>query len=195
MKKNSYRKSIWLLIITSLLTACSRGQSTIQPPVTPIETTTVAPSEVSIPSFASLTGTVFLSDNHQKPFPTSVELRLKYGGPVTNQVETNSVGEYRVENIQPGSYEFWILVTTEPSMISGCSDILPPDTSWQMAIKYGEAKTVGIEQNVSLSQALREARFMFENYGMQADGFYAIFPNLEIESGLESKMDVTLLCQ
>ena len=195
MKKNFYRNSIWLLIITSLLAACGRGESTTKLPVTPTETATVAPSETSISNFASLAGTIFLSDDNKNPFPTSVELRLKYGGPVTNQLETNSVGEYMVEKIQPGSYEFWILITTDSSMIPGCNDVLPPDDSWQVWIKYGEDKAVGIEENASLSRAFDEAFFMFENYGLNADGFYAIFPDLEIEPGLEYKMDVVLMCK
>jgi len=179
----------------SLLTACGRGQSTAKLPVTPTETATVAPSETSISNLASLAGTIFLSDDNKKPFPTSVELRLKYGGPVTNQLETNSVGEYRVEKIQPGSYEFWILITTDSSMIPGCSDVLPPDDLWQVWIKYGEDKAVGIEENASLSRAFDEAFFMFENYGLNADGFYAIFPDLEIKPGLEYEMDVVLICK
>lgn len=195
MKKNSYRNSIWLLMITSLLTACGRGQSTAEPRVLSTESTTVAPSETSVPYLASLAGTVFLSDNNKKTFPTSVELRLKYGGPVTNQLETNSAGEYTVEKIQPGSYEFWILITTDSSMVPGCSDVLPPDDSWQVWIKYGEDKAVGIEENASLNRAFDEALFMFENYGLKADGFYAIFPDLEIEPGLEYKMDVVLMCK
>jgi hypothetical protein len=195
MKKNSYRNSIWLLMIMILLTACGRGQSTAKPPVTPTEITTVVPSETSVPNLASLGGTIFLSDNNKNPFPTSGELRLKYGGPVTNQLETNSVGEYMVEKIQPGSYEFWILITADSSMVTGCSDLLPPDDSWQVWIKYGEEKAVGIAENVSLSRALEEALFMLENYGLQADGFYAVFPDLEIQPGLEYKMDVVLMCK
>lgn len=195
MKKSSYRNSVWLLTITALLTACGRGQRTAEPPITPTKTATIVPSETSIPSFASLAGAVFLSDSNKKTFPTSIELRLKYGGPVTHQFETNSVGAYTVENIQPGSYEFWILITTDSSMLPGCSDVLPPDDSWQVWIKYGEEKAAGMEKNAALSRAFAEALFMLETYGLKADGFYAMFPDLEIEPGLEYKMDVVLVCK
>lgn len=194
MKANPYRFSTLLLIIAYLISACSNGQIATKPPVIDTETTAIAISETSSSNLATLTGTVFLSNENKNPFPTSVELRLKQSMIASHQLEADSAGKYTIENIQPGSYEFWILVTNDSSMLSGCDNVVPADEIW-FGIKYGDDKAITIEENASLKRAFEEAVFMSENYGSRADGFYAIYPSLEIESGLEYQMDVVLICK
>lgn len=194
MKENPYRFSTWLLIIAYLISACNNGQIATKPPVTETETTTIATSETSSSNLATLTGTVFLSNENKNPFPTSVELRLKHSIIVSHHLEADSAGKYTIKNVQPDSYEFWILVTNDFSMLSGCDDVVPADGTW-FGIKYGDDKAVIIEENASLKRAFEEAVFMSKNYDTGADGFYAIYPNLEIESGLEYQIDVVLICK
>jgi hypothetical protein len=194
VKENSYRLSTLLLIIVYLISSCSNGQIATKPPVTETETTAIAISETSSSNLATLTGAIFLSNENKNPFPTSVELHLKHSMIVSHQLETDSFGKYTIENIQPGSYEFWILVTDDSSMLPGCDDVVLSDEIW-FGIKYGDDKAVTIEETASLKRAFDEAVFMFENYGSKADGFYAIYPDIEIESGLEYKMDVVLICK
>jgi hypothetical protein len=195
MKENPYRSSpLLLMIIMYLVTACGNGQTITKSPVTSTATITVAPSETSSSNFATLAGIVVLSNDNKNPFPTSVELHLKHSLIVTHQLETDSAGKYTIDNIQPGAYEFWILITADSSMVPGCSDVVPADEAW-LGIKYGDDKAVTLEENASLSRAFEEAVFMFDIYGTKADGFYAIIPDLEIESGLEYKMDIVLMCK
>jgi hypothetical protein len=185
MKDKSYRFSALLLIISYSITACGNGQAVTTPLVTPTETESL--------SGATFTGNVVLSNGNEEPYPTSVELILKHSLIVTHRVETDSAGMYIINNVQPGEYEFWVLITSESSMIPGCSDVIPPNDTL-LGIKLGDRKAVTLEQNPSLNKAFNEARFVFENDGSKADGYYAIFPNLEIKSGKE-KIDVILTCE
>lgn len=194
IKEISYRFSTLLLISAYLISACGNGQIVTKPPVTETKATAIVTSETSSSNLATLTGTVLLSNVNKTPLPTSVELRLKHSMIVLHQVEADSTGKYTIEKIQPGSYEFWILVTNDSSMLPGCDDVVPADGIW-FGIKYGNDKAVTIQENASLKRAFEEAVFMSENYGSKVDGFYAIYPNLEIEAGLEYKMDIVLICE
>ena len=112
-----------LLFFAVFLTACS-GQVKVEPsatvaptstetPVpsptfTPTVTPTLLPTETPIPQPASLTGTIFLSGDAAKPFISSVELRQKNSFTLIGKGDTDSSGGYRIENIDPGTYELWV---------------------------------------------------------------------------------------
>ncbi|MFN8460673.1 MAG: hypothetical protein U0X93_02715 [Anaerolineales bacterium] len=67
--------------------------------------------------------------------------------------KTNSKGEYNLEEIQPGKYELWVLITTKSAMPSGCNDVRPPDTSWAIGVNFADGKGLTME-NASLSALL-----------------------------------------
>jgi len=203
-----------LLFLVVFLTACN-GQVTIEPSATPEPTSTdtpvpsptsttpptstptitptLPPTETPIPQPASLTGTIFLSDDTAKPFVSSVELRQKDSFALIGKDDTDSNGVYKIENIDPGTYELWVLITTKTAMISGCTDVAPPDNKWKIGIKFGEDKALSME-NAYLSKGLLLAQNL-QTSDLKATGFLAVLEGFKIESGIENQMDVTLLCK
>ena len=161
---------------------------------TPTVTVTVPPTETAIPQPASLTGTIFLTRKDTKPFVSLVELRQKDSFTLVGKSKTNSSGTYTIENIDPGAYELWILITSKSAMIAGCNDVAPPDDTWKIGIKFGEDKAMSIE-NAYLSKALFIMENMPSSSDLKATGFFAVLEGLKIESGIENRMDVTLICK
>ena len=202
-----------LLILAVFLTACN-GQVTAEPsatpapvstdtpvpsststtpPDTPTTTPTLPPTETPIPQPASLTGTIFLSGNAVQPFVSSVELRQKDSFALIGKDDTDSNGVYKIENIDPGKYELWVLITTKTEMVLGCIDIAPPDNKWKLGIKFGEDKALSME-NAFLSKGLLLAQEL-QASDLKAQGFFAVLEGFTIESGIENQMDVTLICK
>ncbi|MBL8098033.1 MAG: hypothetical protein JNK81_02570 [Anaerolineales bacterium] len=194
------------LFLTLLLISCS-GQATIEPTATivptstatetpipsPTFTLTLLPTETPIPQPASLVGTIFLSDDAVQPFVSSVELRQKDSFTLIGKSDTDSNGVYKIENIDPGTYELWVLITTKIAMISGCADVAPPDDTWKIGIKFDEDKALSME-NAYLSKGLLLAENL-QTSDLKAQGFFAVLDGFEIESGVENKMDVVLFCK
>lgn len=208
MKNKMSHFSSMLLFLAVLLTACN-GQVAIEPSATavltstatpipsptftPTTTPTLPPTETAIPQPASLTGTIFLSSDTAKPFISSVELRQKDSFTLIGKDDTDSSGVYIIENIDPGAYELWILITTKITMVSGCTDVAPPDNKWKIGIKFGDDKALSIE-NAYLSKGILLAQNL-QTSDLKAQGFFAVLEGFKIESGIENKMDVTLLCK
>jgi hypothetical protein len=218
MKIKSSQFSIFLWLFAMLLMACngqiaSEPSATIPPTLaktptplptstptetptplpTPTATITVVPTETAIPQPASLTGTIFLSSTDTKPFVSLVELRQKDSFTLIGKSKTNSGGIYKIENINPGTYVLWVLITSKAAIISGCTDVAPPDDTWKIGIKFGEDKAMSME-NAYLSKALFLMKNMPSSSDLKATGFFAVLENFKIESGIENRMDVTLIC-
>jgi hypothetical protein len=179
------------------LTATTRLVPTETPVPLPSQTftstETIEPTLTQPPQPATLTGTIFLSNEEIKPFASLVELRKPNSFTLIGRSETDSSGQYSIENIDPGKYELWILITDEPVMVTGCLDVAPPDDSWFLGIKFGEDKALTAE-NSYLSKGL----LLIENLQSSeliAQGFFAVLENFEIKSGIENTMDVTLICK
>jgi hypothetical protein len=209
MKSKALQLSVILTLLATLLSACGRQIAiettattaptstetpTPLPTSTPTVNATVPPTETAIPQPASLTGTIFISSNTAKPFISLVELRQEDSFTLIGKSETDSSGVYKIENIDPGTYELWVLITIESKMVSGCADVAPPDDSWKIGIKFGEDKAISME-NAYLSKALLLIENMPPSSGLNAEGFFAVLEGFKIESGIENKMDVTLTCK
>jgi hypothetical protein len=208
MKNGTMQFSATLLFLAFLLSACN-GQIAIEPSATipptstgtaippptstPTVTATRVPTETVIPQPASLTGTIFLSNGNTKPFASLIELRQKDSFTLIGKSKTDSSGIYKIENIDPGTYELWILITSKAAMISGCNDVATPDDTWKIGIKFGEDKAMSME-NAYLSKALFLMENMPSSSDLKAQGFFAVLEGFKIESGTENKMDVTLIC-
>ncbi len=208
MKNKTTQFSSVFLFLTILLTACNgliaieptatitptSTETPIPPPTfTPTATPTLPPTETPIPQPASLSGTVFLSSDTSKPFVSLVELRQGDSFTLIASSATDSNGMYKIENINPGSYELWILITTQSAIISGCNDVAPQDNAWELGITFngGFALTM---KNAYLSKGL----LLIENLqspDMKAEGFFMVLYGFEIKSGIANKMDVTLICK
>ena len=209
MNTKALQFSVTLALFAMLLPACS-GQIGIEPtatiaptsaetpiPVptsTPAVTATARPTEATIPHPASLTGTIYLYRSTAKPFVSLVELRQKDSFALIGKSETDSSGVYKIENIDPGTHELWVLITTKSKIISGCADVAPPEVPWKIGIKFGEDKAMSMG-NAYLSKALLLMETMPSSSGLNAEGFYAVLEGFKIESGIETKMDVTLICK
>lgn len=212
MVQSDSRFLLFLLSLVLLLSACTAqvtAEPTAPPTATSIPTATITstpsltpsptatltlfPSETPIPLPASLTGIVSLSGDSIRPLVSVVELREAESFDLLVKGDSNSRGEYRIEDIQPGKYELWVLITTKSSMVSGCGDVRPPDETWKIGINFEDDKALTME-NAYLSKAL----LLVENLqgsGLQAIGFYAVLSDFEIASGIENKFDVALICE
>ena len=175
---------------TPLPTATVTVTPTASP--TPTSTLTPIPSDTPIPLPASLVGTISMSNGSVKPFASVVELRMAESFDLVADAKTNSKGEYALEEIQPGKYELWVLITTKSKMLSGCDDVRPPDETWKIGVNFADGKGLTME-NAYLSKALLLVDGL-QSAGLKATGFYAILSNFEILSGVENKFDVTLYC-
>jgi hypothetical protein len=213
--KNKISKFSSILLFLSLLLSACKGQIAIEPSATvaatstetpvpsptftplptssPSATPTLPPTETAIPQPASFTGTISLSSDTANPFVSSIELRQKESFTLIGKGETDSNGVYEIENVDPGIYELWILITTKTEMVSGCTDVAPPDDKWKIGIKFGEDKALSME-NAYLSKGLLLAQNM-QSSDLKAQGFFAVLEDFKIESGVENRMDVTLLCK
>ena len=133
-----------------------------------------------------------MSNGSIRSFSSVVELRMAETFDVVVGGETNSRGEFKLEEIQPGKYELWVLITTRPSMVSGCSEIRPPDINWKIGVNFDGDKGLTME-NAYLSKALLLIESL-QGSGLQAKGLYAVLSDFEIVSGIENKFDVPLFC-
>ena len=106
--------------------------------------------------------------------------------------KTNSNGEYKLEEIQPGKYELWVLITTKSAMVTGCNDIRPQDETWKIGVNFEDGKGLTME-DASLSKALFLVDGL-QSAGLKAKGYYAVLSDFEILSGVENKFDVILYC-
>lgn len=206
MTKKSSQFLYPLLLLMVMLSACN-GQASIAPSATPTlapsetpipspsststTTPTLAPTETPIPQPASLVGTVLLSSGSAKPFASLVELRQGESFTLIASSETDANGVYKIENIDPGMYDLWVLITQEGNL-SGCGDVAPPDDTWKLGITFGGDKGLTME-NAYLSKGLMLVQNL-QSSDLQAEGYYAVLEGFEIESGIENKMDVTLFC-
>ncbi len=175
---------------TPLPTATITVTPTASP--TPTSTLTPIPSDTPIPLPASLVGTLSMSNGSVKPFASTVELRMAESLDLVVDAKSNSKGEYALEEIQPGKYELWVLITTKSTMLSGCDDVRPPDETWKIGVNFEGGKGLTME-NAYLSKALFLVDGL-QSAGLKAVGFYAVLSNFEIMSGVENKFDVTLYC-
>lgn len=107
--------------------------------------------------------------------------------------QTDFNGAYKIENIDPGMYALWVLITTESAVPSGCNDIAPPDDTWKIGIRFAGDMGLTME-HAYLSKALLLAENM-QSSDLKAEGFYAVLDGFEITSGIENKFDATLICK
>ena len=78
-------------------------------------------------------------------------------------------------------------------MVPGCTDVAPPANNWKIGIKFSEDQALSME-NAYLSKGLLLAQEM-QTSDLKAQGFFAVLEGFKIESGIENKMDVNLLCK
>lgn len=181
------------VVSTSTLPPNPTDTSTPPPTFTPAITPTPPSTETPVSRSAALIGTIYLSGTMANPFISSVELRQKDSFNLIGKSDTDSNGSYKIESIDPGIYELWILITTKIAMVSGCSDIAPPDNNWKIGINFGgdKALTMG---DAYLSNGLLLAQNL-PTSDLKAEAFFAVLDSFNIEPGNENKMDVTLLCK
>ena len=174
-------------------TATPTASSTPTRTPKPTATITPTPTETSVPGPASLSGKIILTNGSSKPFITSLTLTNPESVTPLSQTKTDRGGNYLFKEVQSGKYELWVLITPKTEMIAGCNDILLPDASWRMGIIFDGDKGLTMN-NSSLNFALLLAENM-KSSGMQATGFYAVLPDLEIKPRTENALDIRMICQ
>ena|SRR5690349_12279911 len=180
----------------SLFSTATPTSTSTHTPVPPTSTATLTatplPTETPVPGPASLTGTILLGG---ASFSSTVALRTADDSfTKIASSGTDSDGVYRMEDLERGTYEMWVLITSKSEMISGCNDVAPPDDTWRMGIAFGDDKALTIE-NAWLSKALLLMENMPASSDLKAQGFFAVLPELEVRSGIENTMDVALICK
>jgi hypothetical protein len=185
--------------LTPTPTETATPSPTSTPTITDTPTATLTPTMTFTPSIteppqpASLAGKIFLSSSSTQPFVSVVELREIDTFNLIGKANTDSAGAFAINNIQPGTYDLWVLITTQSEMISGCNDVTPPDMTWLMGLKFTENQALTME-NAYLSKALM-FNDALKSSGMQATGFYTVLSGLQISSGEKKVLDVKLVCK
>ena len=186
--------STFLIVIffsSVLLTACN-GQATTMPPATAVPTAAEAPTPSPLPP-GTLTGKILLVGNTSVTLTSSVELHASDNFTLAAKGDTDSDGVYRIESIDAGTYELWILITPIKGMISGCSDVATPTDDWKMGIQFSDDTALLLE-DAFLSRALIFAQ-THQTSDVDVLGFYAVLEDFEIEPGAEVEKNVILLCK
>ncbi len=204
MKSGMLQTTFLLLFLAAQSAACGRlfqvepaatalPTNTDTPAPAPTITPTVPPTATLPPQPATLTGTVYLSHSEIEPFASTVELRQGENFNLMGESKTDSNGNYQIENIEPGVYELWVLITTKAAAPAGCADIAPPDETWKIGIQFAGDKALTID-HAYLSKAL----LLSENLpasDFQTQGFYAVLEEFRIQSGSKNIENVTLICK
>lgn len=196
--------SALFFLLTGSLSACSSlspqeptatalPTATDTPAPTPTITPTVPPTATLPPQPASLMGTVYLSHTEIKPFASSIELRQGENFNLMGKSKTDSNGNYQIENIEPGVYELWVLITTKAAPPAGCLDIAPPDDTWRIGIQFAGNKALTIGE-AYLNKALLLAKNLPAS-DFQVQGFYAVLEDFNVQSGSNNTVNVTLICK
>ena len=184
------------IVLTSvvLLTACN-GQMTTIPSSTaiPTSTETSSPSPTFTPRPATLTGKILLVGIESTPLTSSVELHDSGNFTLAAKGDTDSEGVYQIENINAGTYELWVLITPVKGMVPNCADVAPPTADWKMGIKFSDDTAV-ILPDALLTRALIFAQVR-QTSDLEAQGFYAVLEDFELEPGAEIEKNVILLCK
>ncbi len=97
------------------------------------------------------------------------------------------------QDLKPGTYSLWALITTKPKMIPGCTDVLLPKGGWGLGINVGQGRLMtSWKMNTLLFAVL-----MAENLpaDMQPIEIFAVSPAMNIPAGTEKVLDVTLTCK
>jgi len=176
-------------------TAAATNSSTSTPmqvTQTPTATKTSSPTQTPIPQPASLTGTIHLLRDDPEVFPTIIELREPDSFKLVSSSVADPEGVYIFEDLDPGIYQLWVLITTGRAMLPGCGDVSAPDTDWLLGIVFEEDMAL-TTQNIYLSAALFFAESLDESE-IIAQGFYAVLAELDVKSGEEKVQDVALPC-
>jgi hypothetical protein len=120
-------------------------------------------------------------------------LHEKVSFTLISKVSTTSQGTYKINNVQPGKYDLWILLTNSPKMIFGCIDVEIQNNGWKMGILFSKdaAITMGA---VDLSKAILFSENLDPTL-FSAKGFYAVLENYAILIGANSNLEVNLLCK
>ena len=131
--------------------------------------------------------------NESTPLTTTVELHDKSNFALVGQGDTDSEGTYKIENLDAGTYELWVLITPIKAMVPGCSDVAPPTDEWKVGIKFSDDTAISFPE-AFLSRALVFAQVQQAN-DLQAQGFYAVLEDFKVEPEQENEKVVLLLCK
>jgi hypothetical protein len=137
-------------------------------------------------------GTVYMSAWNVKPYKSVVILKMPGEFESVAMSETDGEGNFTLENIQPGEYELWVLLSTSLEMIPGCQDVAPPEDTWALGIVFEGEKGLTMERGY-LSKAL----MFLEN--LSADefplaGVYSVDPSFIVEAGDNNRIEIILRC-
>lgn len=167
---------------------------TIQPFATPV----IEPTLTSTPTAhkTSLSGIVFLTDPAQQggwPLASCIELLRGDIVKVAKYPDENRPQIFIFENIEPGTYQLWVLVPPDTLSLKNCYDVGLPNETW----KFG--KVVGNDRLfVQPSQSYREVFLQaLADYptNPKTHKFYAVMEFIDIKPGIDNFVDATFICK
>jgi len=160
-----------------------------------LETTPTPTSALSAtePVISTLSGRVHIAGETPEPFITLLELRSKDTFWLVQSVIPDAGGRFVIQDIPPGDYELWVLITAATQMVSGCEDLWVSNDQWRIGISFMEGDPI-IVKETSLAKAISRSQ-NFTAYGLQPTSFYAVSPDFTIVSEFDAEVEITLLCQ
>ncbi len=193
-------------VMTVDITKTQIQQPTDTPPLTQMaaktNTPSILPLQVSTqpatiaPQQATLSGIVFLTDEAELggwPFAYHVELRQENISKVAEYPDENRPQQFIFENIEPGTYQLWVLIPPETLSFKKCYDIGLPNKMWKLG-RILEGNETFTDTNRSYREAFLQAE-KDNSSDSKTYEFYAVLENLDIKLGIDNYIDVTLICK
>jgi hypothetical protein len=149
--------------------------------------------ETSLPGPAALTGTILLAGDGKKPWATTVELHHPETFALAGQAKSGSDGKFAIKGLLSGTYDLWVLITTQPTPVSICADVVPAGEGWLVGIKYSPDKGT-LTAGSSLSSAQRLGAGLTDP-NLKVEGYYAVLPHFRLAPGSGTQIDVTMQCR
>jgi hypothetical protein len=198
----------WFL--TVLLVSCS--SSTSLPANTPDPTNTRTPTEniqpfatstieptltnTPTPQKTSLSGFVFLTDPAQRggwPLASYVELLSGHNIKVAKYPDENRPLVFIFENIEPGTYQLWVLIPPDTLSMKNCYDVGLPDKTWKLG-KIVDNDRLFVQADRSYREGFLQAWADYPT-DQKTREFYAVMESLDIKPGIDNFIDVTFICK
>jgi hypothetical protein len=174
-----------VILLLTLFSACKQQVGST---ISTLKTTPSLPFTATAPvtlQQTSLSGGLFLlypDIPGVKPIGFSVSLYQE--GTLIAKGQIEDIAFYDFENIQPGTYEVWVLIPGWLIGMTDCDDIELPDDQWKWAALINGDERLYLE-GVGYKEILDKA---FGDY-------YAVLDGLEIKPGVVNEVDVNLVCK
>ena len=155
---------------------------------------TSLPADTSNPT--SLSGIVFLTDPAQNGgwlLVARVELLKGNEIKVADYPDENRPQMFIFENIEPGTYQLWVLIPPDTLSLKNCYDVGLPDKTWKLG-KIVDNDRIYAAPDKSYRELFLQAMADHPSDSKTLE-FYAVTKTIDVKSGIDNYVDATFICK